>query len=146
MEKVATKLLILLMMLSASLAFTACGDDDDEPSQNFSQQIVGRWIVEQASGEGNEFEIGEILYFSSSKIFTWSWEEDGETESVGGDYSIVNGPRGPHLTINLLLNETTAYTKGDASIEGNIMTYRFDYHNHGLMYGSNLTLILRKVE
>lgn len=43
------KYLMLMLVATFSLTFVSCGDDDDEPTYDESNPIVGTWIVQEVS-------------------------------------------------------------------------------------------------
>lgn len=140
MKNIVSKLVLGLMMLSASLTFTACGDDDEEPAYNFAKQIVGEWVVEEDLAE--DVIKGDQFHFLSGGVAVWT--------GVNGDWQ-------EHGTYTLKGDELTViWDDGDGDIEkmsgiifidGNQMSYGFTwYWSYDDEYSYNNALVLRKVK
>lgn len=141
MEKVITKIIMGLLMLTASLAFTACGDDKDEAAGNLAEQIVGEWRVSQTNNDWvNE---GDEFTFLSPGIVNW---KDSGGDLWLGSYSL----NGNFLSMEFKLGEDEKIgLDGNVSNEGKTLSFRFacSYECNGeYEYDYTLVSVLEKQE
>lgn len=86
------KLFLILAVLLPLVAFTGCGDDEDEPKVNISESdIVGTWTVTQMSQNGESIDIpdGYVVFNIKSNHsysvrfldnnYIGTWKLDGNT-------------------------------------------------------------------
>lgn len=93
------KLKFLLCALFAVLcctALTACGDDDDEPSN----PLVGTWTDMDWAYYGDS----RVLTFNSNGTYSEQWVEDSNTGTETGVYSLSG--------TSLVMTETWSSHKG----------------------------------
>lgn len=101
--------MLLFVLGTTSVAFTACGDDDDEQAAQ-GASIVGTWVLNELGSEETV-----ALTFGADGSFTERYSYMGDVEVWYGTYTYVN---------NVL---TIYYSDGDiesgvAIVNGNTLT------------------------
>lgn len=80
-----TYLWTLVLAAIMAFTFTACGDDDDEPTTTKSD-FVGTWSLQEATGYGESVDDFEYLQLKSDGTYIDVQEDEDEAKGYTVDY------------------------------------------------------------
>ncbi|MGM9851326.1 MAG: hypothetical protein ACI306_04200 [Muribaculaceae bacterium] len=130
MEKLL-KYLMLLLVATFSLTFTACSDDDDEPNDN---NLAGTSWQILSDSEDDEL-AGTVITFGKDGNCAFSPQQDW----TYAKWSVSNDK----LKIVLGEGEPDDYMEGDFVISGNNATYTYSWYDWDGKWGGEDTAVMK---
>lgn len=105
-----------LVMCAMSLIVTGCGEDNDEPQQDYEKLIAGTWKQTSNVGYGYTY-----VKFNSDNTIEWIGDENDPDYRQYGEYKFIGGllymkdsdPRWGIFRIVLLNEMTLSYVELD---------------------------------
>lgn len=115
---------LLIMAISLFIGFVSCSSDDDEPTVDYSKEIIGTWNVTTPS---RNFDPTDSFVFNADGTMTWI---DGykNYEQTNNTYHLNGNELG--MELNVKNGIVDAAVIGTMSLSGKTMTYKYRWNNN----------------